>query len=139
MLFPTIPYSTHYIKTYWEQDSYFSLRVFLLFRYCIPEHTFPVCELKYLYQWFINSKNKGILVAGASLSLQFPLLSLNNLRKISSQLVNGNSAHIADGYECKHTEDHAHALNVFTEGRLPRLKFHESATFVPMMERICYP
>lgn len=74
-------------------------------------------------QWFIKSKKKGILVEGESFGLLFLLLAMNTLRKIFSQLVNGNSAHVADGYECKRTEGQVHALNVFTEGRLPRLNF----------------
>lgn len=62
---------------------------------------------------------------------------MNTVRKISNQLVDGNSAHTADGYEYNHTEDHVHALNVFTEGRFPRLEFHVSAISVPMNKRIC--
>lgn len=79
-----------------------------------------------------------ILVEGESLGLLFLFLAMNTLRKNSNPLVNGNSAHIADGYEWKHTEDHVHTLNTFTEGQLPKLTFHVYATLVPAVGRICY-
>lgn len=46
-----------------------------------------------------KQKKIVILVEGESLGLLFLFLAMNTLRKISNSLVNGNSAHIADGYE----------------------------------------
>lgn len=128
----------HYNKTIPAAGLLFLITRFSTFQILLSETYF----LRVLTEVFVSviykQQKKGLLVEGEILGLLFLLLAVNTLRKISNQLVNGNSAHIADGYECKHTEDHVHALNLFTEGRVPRLKFHVSATFVPMIERICY-
>lgn len=86
------------------------------------KHIFLVCWG--LYVSVYKQKKKVILVEGESLGLLFLFLAMNTLRKISNSPVNGNSAHMADGYEWKHREDHVHTLSTFTEGRLPKLKYH---------------
>lgn len=93
--------------------------------------------LRPLCQWLISRKKSDFGRRGKPW-LIVPVSCMNTLRKISNSLVNGNSAHIADGYEWKHREDHVHTLNMFTGGRLPRLKFHVYATLVPRIGRTCY-
>lgn len=60
---------------------------------------------------------KRILVEGENLGLWVLFFAMNTLKE-NLQHVSGKSAQIADGCECKHTEDHVHALNVFTRADL---------------------